>query len=139
MGKTRPLEACSSATEITRRVKEGHTRILALFQQYLATPPEVREALVEQIIQVLASQLEMEENLLFEKLRKSGSEGRRRTGAIELEYEEVRTMLLELEHAEGDDDQALDEFFEDMMQSVRALFISEERDLFPLIDRSLDA
>lgn len=139
MGKTRPLEACSSPTEITRRVKEGHARILALFQQYLATPPDVREALVEHIIQALASQLEMEENLLFEKLRKSGSECRRRTGAIELEYEEVRTMVLELEHTEGDDDQALDEFFEDMMQSVRALFISEERDLFPLIDRSLDA
>ena len=139
MGETRRLEAPPSPTEITRRVKEGHARILALFQQYLATPPDVREALVEQILQVLTSQLEMEENFLFEKLRKSGSEGRRRTGAIEAEYEEVRTMVLELQQSEGDDDQALDEFFEDMMQSVRALFISEERDLFPLIDRSLDA
>jgi hypothetical protein len=47
-------------------------------------------------------------------------------------------MILELQQSEGDDDQAFDEFFEDMMQSVRALFISEERNLLPLVDRSLE-
>lgn len=48
-------------------------------------------------------------------------------------------MILELQQSEADDDQALDEFFEDIMQSVRALFIFEERDLLPRIDRSLGA
>jgi hypothetical protein len=48
-------------------------------------------------------------------------------------------MILALQQSEGDDDQATDEFFEDMMQSIRTLFMIEERDLLPLIDRSLDA
>jgi len=89
-----------------------------------------------QILHELASHLEMEETFLFEKVRKSGSEGRKRTEAIEVEYEEVKAMILELLQAEGDDDQALDEFFEDMIRSVQALFISEERELLPLIDPS---
>ena len=54
----------------------------------------------------------------------------------ELENEEIKAMILELQHSEGDDDQAQDEFFEDMMQSTRILFMTEERDLLPLIARS---
>jgi len=41
-------------------------------------------------------------------------------------------MILELQHSEGDDDQARDEFFEDMMQSVWVLIMTEEPDLLPL-------
>jgi hemerythrin superfamily protein len=136
MAETRHLQTSSSPADITRRIKEGHSRILALFQQYLATPPDSRQALMAQILHELASHLEMEETFLFEKVRKSGSEGRKRTEAIEVEYEEVKAMILELLQAEGDDDQALDEFFEDMIRSVQALFISEERELLPLIDPS---
>jgi hemerythrin len=44
------------------------------------------------------------------------------------------TMMSELQGSETDDDQALDEFFEDMMQTVRGHFAAEERDMFPLID-----
>ena len=80
----------------------------------------------------------MGENLVFQKFRKSGSEGRKLIGAIEGEHEEIKAMILELQQSEGGDDQAFDEFFEDMMQSVRALFISEERDLLPLVDRLLE-
>ncbi len=94
---------------------------------------------MEQILRELALHLEMEEDFVFEKLRNSGPEGRKRTGASVVEHEEIKAMILELQQSEGDDDQAWDEFFEDMMQSVRALFISEEYDLLPLVDRSLDA
>ena len=139
MAETRPLQTSSAPTPITRRVKEDHERILALFQQYLASPADSRQALMEQILHDLASHLEMEENFLFEKLQMSGPEGRKRTRASEVEHEEIKAMILALQQAEGDDDQAWDEFFEDMMQSVRALFISEEYDLLPLVDRSLDA
>ena len=138
MAETRPLQTSSSSVDITRRVKEDHERILALFHQYLASPPDSRQTLVELILHELSSHLAMEENHLFERLRNSGPEGRKRTGATEVEHEEIKAMILELQQSEGDDDQALDEFFEDMMQSVRALFISEERDLLPLVDRSLD-
>jgi hypothetical protein len=54
----------------------------------------------------------------------------------EVENEEIKAMILELQHSEGDDDQERDEFFEDMMQSARVLFMTEERDLLPLVDRS---
>lgn len=36
-------------------------------------------------------------------------------------------MILKMQHSETDDDQALDEFFENMMQSVQVLFTLEER------------
>ena len=139
MADTKPVQPSSAPADITRRVKEDHERILALFQQYLASPPDSRQALVEEILHELALHLEMEEHVLFEKLRMSGPEGRKRTRATEVEHEEIKAMILELQQSEGDDDQAWDEFFEDMMQLVRALFISEEHDLLPLVDRSLDA
>lgn len=93
---------------------------------------------MEHILHQLASYFEMRENLVFQKFRKSGSEGPKLIGAIEGEHEEIKAMILELQQSEGDDDQAFDELFEDMPQSVRALFISEERDLLPLVDRSLE-
>jgi hemerythrin-like domain-containing protein len=82
--------------------------------------------------------LEMEEELLFGKIRNSGPEGMKLVEDAELEHEEVRAMIHELEQSETDDDQALDEFFEDMMQTVRTHFVTEERDLLPLAERSLD-
>lgn len=139
MPETRPLHTSSVPDGITRRVKEGHDRILGLFQLYLASPADSRQPLVEQILHELASLLEMEEDLLFQALRNSGSEGRKLIEATEVEHEEVKAMILELQQSEGDDDEALDEFFEDMVQSVQALFISEERDLLPLVGRPLDA
>lgn len=138
MSETKPLQP-SSSVDITRRVKEDHERILALFHQYRVSPPDSRQALVEQILRELVSHLEMEEDLVFEKLRKSGPAGRKHTGATEVEHEEIKAMILELQQSEGDDDQAWDEFFKDMIQSVRVLFTFEEHELLPLIDRSLDA
>jgi hemerythrin superfamily protein len=138
MSDTKPFQP-SSSVDITRRVKEDHERILALFHQYRASPPDSRQALVEQILLELALHLEMEEDLVFEKLRNSGPEGRKRTRAIEVERKEIKAMILELQQSEGDDDQAWDEFFVDVMKSVQELFTSEEHELLPLADRSLDA
>ena len=124
--------------DIARRVIENHERIRALFQQYLASPADLRQGLVEQILHELAFHLEMEEHFLFGNLRMLDPYGQKRICVAEVEHEEIKTMILELQHAEGDDDQAMDEFFEDMMQSVRMLFIAEERDLLPFIDYSMD-
>ncbi|MEP6934350.1 MAG: hypothetical protein ABI988_10470, partial [Nitrospirota bacterium] len=55
------------------------------------------------------------------------------------EHAEIKSMILTRQQTEGDDDQALDEFFEDMMQTVLASFTAEERDLLPLLARSLDS
>jgi uncharacterized membrane protein YccC len=139
MAETEPLHTSSVPVGTTRRIKEGHDRLLGLFQLYLATPTDSRQPLVEQILRELSSVLEIEEVLLFQALRKLGSDARKLVEATEVEHEEVKAMILELQQSEGDDDQALDEFFEDMMQSARALFISEERDLLPLLGQSLNA
>lgn len=48
-----------------------------------------------------------------------------------MENEDMKSMILQLQQTEGDDDQARDEFFENMMQSARVLFMTEERDLLP--------
>ena len=118
-------------------VRNGQTQILALFHLYLNSPPDSRRAIVETILHQLASHLELEERL-FQEIRRRGH-GRKFVADTELEHEKVKVMLLELQQFEGDDDQAMDEYFEDMMQSVRALFSTEERDLLPLANRSWHA
>lgn len=83
--------------------------------------------------------LEMLESPLFQEIRKSGVQGRTLVGDAELEHEEIKSMILTWQQSEGDDDQAWDEFFEDIMQTVRASFTAEERDLLPLLARSLNS
>jgi hypothetical protein len=93
---------------------------------------------VEKILHQLTSHLELEE-LLFQEVRRWGPQGRKLVKDAELEHENIKVMILELQQFEGDDDQAFDELFEDMMQSAQALFMTEERDLLPLVNRSSDA
>ena len=138
MAQIRPINTSSPAADIGRVVKDEHERIMALFRLYLGSPADSRQAIVEEILHRLAMQLEREERL-FQEIKKSGSQARKLVGDTELEHEKLKVMILELQQSEADDDQALDELFEEMMQSVRALFKIEERDLFPLVDRSLDS
>ena len=137
MGQAELIDTSSPYGDIRRMVKHNHMQILALFQVYLGSPPDSRQAIQEQILRQLASHLDTEKDLLFREIRRLGPQGRKLVGEAEVENEEIKAMILELQHSEGDDDQARDEFFEDMMQSVRVLFLTEERDLLPLIDRSL--
>ena len=99
----------SNTDGAVKLVRDDHRHILALFQLYRATPADSRQSYVEQILQRLSDHFHMEERLT-EDLRLHGDE-------------------------ENDDDESLDAFFEDMMQTVRAHFIAEERDLFPLLNK----
>ena len=137
MAQIKPIET-SLPVDIRRVVKEDHERILALFRLYLGSSPDSRQTIVEDILHRLTSQLEREERL-FQEIRKSGPQGRKLVVDAELEHANIKAMILELQQSETDDDQDLDEFFEDMMQSVRTLFVIEERDLLPIFDRSLDS
>ena len=128
MAQIRPIETSSPAADIGQVVKDEHEGIMALFRLYLGSPADSRQAIVEEILHRLAMQLEREERL-FQEIKKSGSQARKLVGDTELEHEKIKVMILELQESEADDDQALDEFFEEMMQSVRALFKIEERDL----------
>ena len=128
----------SPAVDIRRIVKDDHRKILALFQAYLGSPTDSRHTIVEQILQQLELHLEMEERLLFQ-VRKSGTLGGKLVEVAEREHEEIKAMILTLQQSEADDDQALDEYFEDIMQTAQAHFATEERDLLPLLDSSLDA
>lgn len=138
MASNRPVHTSSPHVDIRQAIKDHHTQILALFHLYLGSPPDSRQAIVEKILHQLTSHLELEE-LLFQEVRRWGPQGRKLVEDAELEHDKVQVMILDLQQSEGDDDQAMDEFFEDMMQSVRALFVTEERELLPLVDRSLDA
>ena len=137
MAQIKPIET-SLPVDIRPVVKEDHERILALFRLYLGSPPDSRQTIVEDILHRLTSQLQREERL-FQEIRKSGPQGRKLVVDAELEHKNIKAMILELQQSETDDDQDLDEFFEDMMQSVRTLFVIEERDLLPIFDRSLDS
>lgn len=122
------------AGDIRKAVRDDHRHILALFQLYLNAPADSRQAIVDQILHQLASHLQMEEELLYADVRNGNDPGPRLVQEALLEHDEIKAMISELQQSENDDDQALDEFFEDMMQTVRAHFITEERDMFPLVE-----
>jgi hypothetical protein len=108
-------------------------QILKLFLIYLSSPPDSRQAIQEQILRQLTSHLDTEKELLFLEIRRLGPQGLTLVREAEAENEHIKSMIVQLQQTEGDDDQARDEFFEDMMQSVRVLFMTEERDLLPLV------
>ncbi len=124
-------EALLTAARIRKMVRDDHRNILMLFRHYLSAPADSRHAIVEQILHQLAAHFQAEEELLNGDIRHRGDRERRVVEEALLEHEEVKAMMWELQHAETDDDQALDEFFEDMMQTVQAHFVAEERDLLP--------
>lgn len=108
-----PQKTSSTPADITQPVMEDHERIRTLFQQYLASQPDSRQVLVKHILRELTADLEMGEELVFSKIRKLGSESLKRPEATAVEHEEIKAMILELQQAEGDDDQERDEVFED--------------------------
>jgi uncharacterized membrane protein YccC len=138
MAPNRPVDMSSRQVDISRVVRNDHRQILGLFHLYLNTPADSRQSIVEKILHQVASHLKLEE-LLFQEIRRWGPQGRKLVKDAELEHENIMAMLLELQQFEGDDDQAMDELFEDMMRSVQALFMTEERDLLPLVNRSSDS
>ena len=135
MGTRKDSDSFVGAGDIKKSARDDHRHILALFQLYLSAPADSRQAIVDQILHQLAAHLETEEELLYADIRGGSETGRRLVQEALLEHDEIKAMINELQQSETDDDQALDEFFEDMMQTVRAHFIAEERDMFPLAEQ----
>ena len=131
-----PIESSSSHDDMIRMVRHNHMQIMAWFQAYLNTPADSRQAIQEQILHQLASHLDREKDLLFQEIQNLGLQGQRMVREAEVEREGIKAKILELQYTEGDDDQARDEVFEDMMRSVQVLFMTEERDLLPLLARA---
>lgn len=126
MVQSKPVDTSSPSSDIGRVVKDDHERILALYHLYLDSPPDSRRGIVDELLNQLASHLEKGTRLL-QGMRNSAPEGQKFLGDAEREHEKVKAMILKMQHSETDDDQALDEFFENMMQSVQVLFTLEER------------
>jgi hemerythrin-like domain-containing protein len=117
-------------------LKENHRITLELFDLYFGTPADSREAVVQQILDRFTSHLEMEETVLFQEIRKLAPHAQTLLEDAEVEHEEVKNMIRELQEAESDDDQSWDELFEDMMETARLHFATVEQDLLPLIHDS---
>ncbi len=81
----------------------------------------------------------MEGDVLLNAIRDSGPYGLDLIEDAILEYEDIQAMFHQLVQAEIDEGGDWDEMFEDMMQTARVHFLTEERDLLPLVDRSRDA
>lgn len=126
MAQSKPVETSSTSSDIGQLVKDDHERILALYRLYLGSPPDSRRAIVDELLHQLASHLE-KGTRLFQGIRESEPQGRKFLDDAEREHKKVKAMILTLQQSETDDDQALDEFFENLMQSVQALFTLEER------------
>lgn len=126
MAQSKPVETSSPSSNIGRVVKDDHERIMTLYRVYLDSPPDSRRTVVDEILHQLVLHLEKGARR-FQGIRESEPQGRKFLGEAEREHEKVKAMILKLQQSETDDDQALDEFFENLMQSVQVLFTLEER------------
>ena len=126
MVQNKPVGISSLSPDLGRVVRDDHERILALYRLYLESPPDSRRGIVDELLHQLASHLEKRTRLI-QGMRESEPQGLKFLGDAEREHEKVNAMILKMQHSETDDDQALDEFFENMMQSVQVLFTLEER------------
>ena len=98
----------------------------------------MRPAIVEEILVRLRSQLAIEDEVLLTVIRNSGPQGPELIERTILEYEDIQAMFQQVQ-ADIEEGDRWEEMFEDMMQTVRVHFITEERDLLPLVDRSREA
>jgi hypothetical protein len=126
MAQTEPIVTSSPSSDIGRVVKDDHERIMGVYRQYLDTSPDSRQAIVDELLQQLVLHLD-KGTRLFQGIRESEPQSRKFLVDIDREREKVEAMILKLQQSETDDDQALDEFFENLMQSVQVLFALEER------------
>lgn len=126
MVQSKPVDTSSPSSDIGREVKDDHERILALYRLYRDSPPDSRRAIVDELLHHIALHLE-KGTRLFQGIRESEPQGRKFLGDAEREHEKVNAMILTLQQSETDDDQALDDFFENLMQSVQVLFTFEKR------------
>jgi hypothetical protein len=126
MVQSKPVEPSSPSSDIGRVVKDDHERIVALYRLYLDSPPDSRRAVVDELLQQLVLHLEKGQRL-FQNIKELDPQGRKFLGDAERARETVNAMILKLQQSETDDDQALDEFFESLMQAVQELFVLEER------------
>jgi hypothetical protein len=133
MGQIRPLHTSSPLGDIRRRVKQNHMQIEELFLLYLGSPSDSRPPLQEQILRRVTSHLDTDKELLFQEVRRLGPAGLTLMRDAEAENEHIKAMILQWQRTEEDDDLERDEVFEDMMQAVRVLFMTEERELLPLV------
>lgn len=123
---------------LTELVKSRHKTIQALFGRYLTSRLPSRPALVEEILVRLRSHLAIEDEVLLTVIRHSGPQGPDLIERTILEYEDIQAMFQQVQ-ANMEEGARWDEMFEDMMQTVRVHFLTEERDLLPLVDRARDA
>lgn len=124
-------EVVSGTHDTTIRIlREDHRRILALFHLYLAMAADSRQSTVDQILGLLEEHFQKEEGFLSAVAPQPGGQASRIVERVLIEHDELRAMIEELRGSETDDDQALDEFFEDMMHTVRLHFLTEEQDFF---------
>lgn len=118
--------------------KTHHTTMQALFRRYLHARSESRLALVQEILNRLQSYLEIEEEMLVEVVSRPGYLGLDQVGDAILEHEYLQTMFRQLLQSERDDGETWEEMFEVMLERMGVHFITEARDLLPVVDRSRD-
>jgi hypothetical protein len=100
MAHIRPFK--NSAAHIDpRRDRDNYTQILALFHLYFGSSPDLRQAIVEEILQLLALHRELQEPL-FQEILRFGPQGR-------MLVKKINVMIPRLQQSSVDD-WASDEF-----------------------------
>lgn len=129
----------SAAGDAVAVLTADHRRIEELFGRYeSASDPAERTRIVHEVIHDLAVHGEIEELLLYPRIRRLISGGEKLADESIDEHLEIKRTLNALDRMTADDD-GFDERMGELMQEVRHHVEEEERDLFPRLREAMPA
>ncbi len=119
-------------------VLDQHQHARELLARLEGAEEKDRQGVFNQLVRLLAVHETAEEEVVYPALRSTGDEGERIAEARKAEEDEAKQQLSDLEKL-GVDGDGFDAQLQVFRTAVLAHAESEEREVFPLLRRSLDA
>jgi hemerythrin superfamily protein len=127
-----------SEQNVVNLLKDQHDDIRQLFQAVAESSGEARREAFEPLVRLLAVHETAEEMVVYPTLHNDGEDAKRVADARIEEEDEAKKMLAELEKLEPDSAE-FDAKFIAFRTAVEEHAASEEREVFPLLERITDA
>lgn len=118
-------------------LKEQHRDVRELFASVADTSGDARREAFEPLVRLLAVHETAEEMVIYPAIRNQGEDGNRIASARLGEEDQAKKMLADLEKL-GPNSTEFDELFTEFRTAVEAHADSEEREVFPLLERTTD-
>lgn len=123
--------------DVVRFLLSQHEDVRRLFRTIIDARGDTRREAFEPLVRLLAVHETAEEMVVYPALRAAGAEGERVADARLAEEDSAKKTLADLEKLDPNSSE-FDELFGRFHAAVEAHAESEEREVFPLLERTID-